>query len=67
MFTDLSDNAVVNFKNLTTLDISRNDLDFVPLSLSVLQSSLRTLIIDDNPIVDLDDEAFLGKMDLLNN
>ncbi|XP_022900330.2 chondroadherin [Onthophagus taurus] len=62
--TDVSTNVLTNFPELTDLNLSNNDLDFMPLSLSLLKK-LEVLILDNNPIRFLDEPSFLGLDDLL--
>ncbi|GJQ82223.1 hypothetical protein Trydic_g19426 [Trypoxylus dichotomus] len=62
--TDVTENVLKNFRGLNKLDISNNDLDFIPKSMGIL-TALEILIMDNNPITFLDDETFLGLDDLL--
>lgn len=62
--TDVSENVLRSFRALNVLDVSSNDLDFVPKAMGIL-TSLEVLKLDNNPIVFLDDETFLGMEDIL--
>lgn len=49
-----------NLKNLKEINLSKNDLDFVPETLSYVAGSLERLNLDENPIVKLTDNSFIG-------
>lgn len=63
--TDLDDDAVKNLKTLKEINLSQNDLDFVPETLTYVGISLERLNLDDNPIRELADNTFIGKLSVL--
>lgn len=59
--TDLADDAVKQLTKLTQINLSGNDLDFVPDTLVYVAKTLEVLRVDDNPIIELSDSTFNGK------
>lgn len=59
--TDLADDAVKELTKLTQINLSGNDLDFVPDTLLYVAKTLEVLRVDDNPIIELTDSTFKGK------
>lgn len=57
---DVPTDLVKNLKNLKEIDLSKNRLDFVPETLDSIGDSLEKLNVDDNPIVELSDDTFIG-------
>lgn len=57
---ELPSDAIKHFPNLTELNLSENELDFVPESLGFAANSLQILDISDNPIIELDHSSFEG-------
>lgn len=64
--TEIPLDALNRMKKLTKLDISFNELDFVPISLRAVADSLEYLVIDGNPILEFTDETFLGMDKLMH-
>ncbi|XP_066261719.1 chondroadherin-like isoform X2 [Euwallacea similis] len=58
--TELVGNAIRSLQKLRILDLSRNKIDFVPETLSLLSDSLEALYLDHNWILEITDESFLG-------
>ncbi|XP_066140178.1 leucine-rich repeat-containing protein 70-like [Euwallacea fornicatus] len=58
--TELVGNAIRNLQKLRILDLSRNKIDFIPETLSLLNGSLEILYLDYNLIFEITDESFLG-------
>ncbi|XP_063903902.1 leucine-rich repeat-containing protein 70-like isoform X1 [Zophobas morio] len=56
--TDLIPDAIEKLTKLVELDLSKNDLDFVPYSLEEVGTSLEVLIVDDNPIFEMTEKTF---------
>lgn len=52
--------AIEGLKCLVELDLSKNELDFVPSGLKALGPTLEVLTLDDNPIIELNEESFSG-------
>lgn len=59
-FTEIPNDAVKHFSNLTEFDISCNELDFVPMSLGYVAKSLQILNISNNPIIEIEQRTFEG-------
>lgn len=57
---DLVRGAIEGLRNLRELDLSINDLDFVPHSLDAVAKSLQVVILDGNPIIEITKESFKG-------
>lgn len=53
-----------NLKSLSKLDLSMNRLDFVPDAVKLAGHSLNFLILDHNPIIEFEDQTFLGLVNL---
>lgn len=47
--------------NLQHIDLSNNNFVTVPESLSLIGSTLKYLTFNNNPIVELNDDSFIGK------
>ncbi|XP_044272303.1 phospholipase A2 inhibitor-like [Tribolium madens] len=58
--TDLVKSAIEGLDYLRELDLSINDLDFVPYSLKAVAKSLQVVILDGNPIIEMTEESFQG-------
>ncbi|XP_063903896.1 uncharacterized protein LOC135123299 [Zophobas morio] len=56
--TELIPDAIEKLTKLVELDLSKNDLDFVPYSLETVGTSLEVLIVDDNPIFEMAENTF---------
>lgn len=52
--------------NLQQIDLSGNKFVNVPESLSIVGSTLRYLTFNNNPIVELNDDSFVGKLHNFN-
>ena len=59
--TELIPDAIEKLTKLVVLDLSKNDLDFVPYSLEKVGTSLEVLIVDDNPIFEMAENTFSSK------
>jgi Leucine-rich repeat (LRR) protein len=58
--TEVVPEAIEGLKCLVELDLSKNELDFVPSGLKALGPTLEVLKLDDNPIIELNEESFSG-------
>lgn len=58
---DVPRDLVRNLKGLREVDLSKNRLDFVPETLDTVGGTLEKLNVDDNPIVELSDNTFVGE------
>lgn len=60
--TELVGDAVKELKNLVELDLSKNELDFVPETLEYLGKTLKILKLSNNYIFELNDKSFIGEL-----
>lgn len=58
---DVPRDLMRNLKSLKSVDLSKNRLDFVPETLNNVGQTLERLNVDDNPIVELSDDTFVGE------
>lgn len=58
---DVPKDLVKNLKELKEVDLSKNRLDLVPETLDTVGETLEKLNVDDNPIIELSDNTFVGE------
>ncbi|KAF5271227.1 hypothetical protein FQA39_LY08234 [Lamprigera yunnana] len=58
--TEVPGDAIKHFKNLTEINLSFNELDFVPESLGYVAQSLQIVNVSNNPIVEFEHNTFEG-------
>ncbi|CAG9864032.1 unnamed protein product [Phyllotreta striolata] len=58
--TELESSIMRNLHTLIELDLSSNELDFVPTTLNYISKNLKVLKLNDNYIFKLDGQSFLG-------
>lgn len=59
---DIPRDLVKDLKVLKEVNLSKNRLDFVPETLDSVGDTLEKLNVDDNPIVELSDDTFVGEL-----
>lgn len=63
--TEIPHSAIRHLGNLTVINLSRNELDFVPNSLGYVAKSLQALNISGNPIIEFEYRTFEGLENIL--